>query len=645
LISLANVQADSLADSIKNQLKTVTDDSLKVDILNQLSFHEIITHPENSQKYNLEALDLSRQLEYKKGEAVALDLRGILYRNSGFYEDAVKNHLNALKINEAINNPQGVAVNYANLGLVYLDQKLYEKSIPYFRKAVREKLQLQDTVAAIFNLNDVTSAFIGLENYDSAMYYSRMSLDLAKSTGVRSEETQALFNIAKVHAYDHNFGLAMIELQNVIELAIEFENNYVLIKAYKLLSDIYRLKKDYELSIEYGQKSLQIAKQSQIKIDIHQALLSLSKTYAGMRDFENAFNYQKQYVSYLDSLYDSKSEQRSMLLTTKYESEARQKIMQAEFDAKIAQQRLIMIIAGAMIFAMAIIFLLIIRKNKLLQEAYSKLELANKDIALQKEEIEQQKEKIHIQADKLIHTNASKDQIFNIISHDLRGPIESLNSLLDLVTSNEISQNDFKTFSTHLQEKVRGLTYTLNNLLIWSRSQMKGLTVSPKQMDLYPMLENKIRLFSEMAREKDITLQLDADKGINAFADEDQVRMVLRNLINNAIKFTNNGGKIEIRVEESPENIFISVKDNGVGISEENQKKIFNSSKNFTTYGTSGEKGTGIGLMLCKEIIEKNGGDLEIRSREGEGSTFRFSLPKLFMEDSSLSEFSDNQKN
>jgi signal transduction histidine kinase len=251
----------------------------------------------------------------------------------------------------------------------------------------------------------------------------------------------------------------------------------------------------------------------------------------------------------------------------------------------------------------------------------------NEEILQQKEEINQQKDVLALQAKDLEQANQTKDKLFAILGHDLRSPIGSLEGVLNLLNMGVVSQEEFQSFVPQFHKNVKNMQQTLENLLQWSISQMQGINAVPSFVNMPALIEEKIGLFASVAQAKNITLSAQISKDLTVWADANHVRLLLRNLINNAIKFTPKDGKISLIADLQHDQIVVNVIDTGVGMSAEQVGKLFNKSQAFTTYGTSGEKGTGLGLQLCQEIVIKNGGTIWVESEQNKGSTFSFSLP------------------
>lgn len=224
--------------------------------------------------------------------------------------------------------------------------------------------------------------------------------------------------------------------------------------------------------------------------------------------------------------------------------------------------------------------------------------------------------------------NNLKDRLLSIISHDFRSPLNSLQGVLWLLQDQMISETELRTLANGLSERVKVISTFLDNLLNWAKSQMEGSKVQPSNWNLGGVILTKIKLFQTQAEQKNIKLIAQIPTNISVFADLNMIELVVRNLLSNAIKFSFQGGKIELKAEETQDNfVQISIRDNGVGIPADKIPELFGSEK-ISTLGTSNEPGTGLGLLLCKDFVEKNGGKIWLESVINQGTCFYFTVPK-----------------
>ncbi len=230
----------------------------------------------------------------------------------------------------------------------------------------------------------------------------------------------------------------------------------------------------------------------------------------------------------------------------------------------------------------------------------------------------------------LRNTNATKDKFFSIIAHDLRSPFSSLLSFSEFLIEDieTLEKEETKLFAEKIHEAAQSVFALLENLLQWSRIQSGKIPYNPSNFNINFKINQVIRLLANNAANKKITILNECPANSIVFADEDMLFSVIQNLLSNAIKFTNKEGTIVFRCMILEKEVKISITDNGVGVKEEDLKKLFRFDTNFTTYGTSDEKGSGLGLLLCHEMIEKNRGKITVESKIGEGTSFTFTLPK-----------------
>jgi len=227
--------------------------------------------------------------------------------------------------------------------------------------------------------------------------------------------------------------------------------------------------------------------------------------------------------------------------------------------------------------------------------------------------------------------NNRKNKLISIIGHDLRSPFTSITTLLDIIQNDwqHTFSDELKKYFELLNEKVETTYNLLESLLTWSRTHMDKVSYHPTNVMITPMIESTISLLSTQAEKKNITITFETSSATEIYADGDMIQTIIRNLISNAIKFTHPGGNIHIATKHVKNDTEISVKDTGVGISREDIDKIMHPNTSFTSYGTSGEKGTGLGLDICRDFAEKHGGKLWVTSTPGEGSTFFFNIPDM----------------
>ena len=238
-------------------------------------------------------------------------------------------------------------------------------------------------------------------------------------------------------------------------------------------------------------------------------------------------------------------------------------------------------------------------------------------------------EKLDKYAEELRLLNLHKDKLFSIIAHDLRSPFHPLLALSDMMNTEieTLSEDEIRKISAELNKLLKNQYALLENLLSWARMQSGKIEFLPVKLDLCELTENVFQLLHAVAVKKSIELVQGIKEAAFVLADRTMLQSVIQNLLTNAIKFTGTGGKVTVSINRLTEFYEIAITDTGVGISAENLNKLFNMETTFTSQGTANEKGTGLGLLICKEMVEKHGGTLRVESEAGKGSNFIFTIP------------------
>jgi signal transduction histidine kinase len=260
------------------------------------------------------------------------------------------------------------------------------------------------------------------------------------------------------------------------------------------------------------------------------------------------------------------------------------------------------------------------------------LVMANKELAYQNEEKEKRAEELFTankELKQLLQLNSDKNRFISILAHDLRSPFSGLLGLSEVLIEDirKLNTDEIEDIANNINKSAKSSFKLLENILSWARAKQGKIPFDPQILNFTNNCEDAIDVLNPIAKAKNITIDFSTGDHINVFADVDMFKAVLRNLVSNAIKFTNAGGTISITANQTDSNITISVSDNGIGIAPHNLLKLFEMAEVSTTKGTAEETGTGLGLLLCKEFVEKHGGKIWVESEVGKGSDFKFTLP------------------
>ena len=326
-----------------------------------------------------------------------------------------------------------------------------------------------------------------------------------------------------------------------------------------------------------------------------------------------------------DELYNSEKSGQIQEMQSLHELEAKEsKIELLEHENALKQQQVKnqrLFVAFLMVTVLFLILLIFVLTR--LRTIQNK---TNRNLESENQAIEQQRIAIQTQAENLQQLDHLKTKLFSVISHDLRGPISNLQALLDMFTQNLMTADEFIGLSGKLKENLNITQRTLENLLNWSLSQMGGIRTQQSTLDVNVCISEACALMQESAGRKSITLDIQAQEQIKVWADPNQLQVVLRNLLHNAIKFSSFNDRIVVKTFRLNDECHVSIRDTGIGMTAQEIETITGSHQYFSKSGTEQEKGTGLGLLLCKEFVTRNGGQISITSTLGEGTDVSFTL-------------------
>ncbi len=617
--SMCNAQQDD-ADSLEIIVKTIPSDTTKVWYLNKLV--TILREKDNNKAFLLgnEARDLALLLNYKRGLGHALENLGWIHYRKGDFSRAFELSAEALSIAEGYNDQSSVARCLNNIAAINFEQGQHDLAISNFKKAFAVSKLIGDGTSMSRSLNNIAFSFLGLKELDSARAYAEWGLKVSESFDKLYLVGFAFRTLGDVDLNEQKYESALEKFNKVVAIAEKLDNMFLKVSTFHRIGKTYFSLDKKDKALSYLLQNIELARKHQLRSELERSLKLVSEIYASQNELARAFGYQNQYLNVHDSLYQQRSSEQMALMQVKFDSEMKEaKIGLLTKDAQLKQeeinsQRMWMYFSIGSMSLMVILAFVLFYSNRLKKKANDELALKNKEIQLQ--------------AQQLRNLNISKDKLFSIISHDLRSPLASLRGLMEIMDIDGLSSEDFISTSKKLKRNLDFVQEDLDNLLFWAQSQLNGLQSNPVRLKLRPIVEDKIQLFDEIARQKEITIMNEIDSSLSVVADQNHISLVIRNLLANAIKFNRRGGLIMIREKSVGDEVEISVSDSGVGMNSSDLGKLFNAETHFTNPGTQQEKGAGIGLLLTKEFIEKSGGSIWATSQLGKGSTFTFRIKK-----------------
>lgn len=625
LTEFATAQVNT--DSLVRVTSGMKQDSARVN--NMLLIADLMMNsPAQALQFAEDALKISREINFNEGILNGLHKAGIiskilsdypksynyLYEELAMRESSEPNDkislgncFTALGETKRATREYSEALGFINRGLMLFDEIKYDKG----RNEALNRLAAVNFEAAINNSDNNNNSIKDSSALIKCINYAEQSLELSRKLNDKKLMESSLEILGAAYTNFRKFNKAREYLFKALESVKSDSMDYEISLIYVVIASSYFWDNKLDEAITYGIEAYKSAVKFGIKVYKLEAVRIIKEIYIRRGDYKESYNYLLQeYVLRQEMFNEDKASQIS-LIQTKYENE---KLEHIYAEKRVDLFRLILLLSLVLLIisftAMAYFY-----KHRSQKKVNTELSDLNRIVTEQK--------------NKLTELNFSKDRFFSIVAHDLRNPF---NSLLGF---SEVLHEEFGTLSE--EEKIEYIGYMrkasqnvyklIDNLLQWSRLQLGKIEFEPARFDLFDVAVHTSTLFKMNAQKKKIEIINEIKANSFVFADRNMINTVFRNLISNAIKFTNAGGKIILSCDKRENDIIVSVKDTGIGINPKDIEKLFRIDIHYSNKGTEDEEGTGLGLVICKEMIDKHGGRIWAESPESGGSCFNFSIP------------------
>lgn len=615
-------------ENLLNQLKAATSDSIKADLYNELCWNYRVEAPRLGFDYGEKALAIYVRQKNIVKQCNVLNKMGINKRNTGEYSKALDQFFRILKM--AIKPSCNLEIAYANNNIadIYSHLEKYDKAIEFADVALPLFQSEKNNIGIAYNYNLRGTIYQNQRNWEMAARYFKQSLELrllqkdeagAASSFINIGDTYLEMNRPDSALANYNKGITYYDRAGF--------TNYG--RGYISLGKYYAAKKAYPQAIRYLKEAIAKATLMKSPENILRANEALHRIYYQLKDYKKAYDIQAFTRTIDDTLRKSDYIKKitTFELNHAFEQQVKQKEIEdirknAQYESHLLKQKLFSVGLIVLLLGISILTFFIYRNYQFTRSTNRLLNEYN-------EEISRQKIAIQSQNDQLQELNATKDKFFNIIAHDLKNPFYGILGISEYIVSSypESTYEETVNMVKMVRDSSESAYNLLENLLEWSKAQTGRLNYDPENFLLLSLAEEIDQLVKNLSEQKQIVIQYNIDPKLALMADRNMIHTILRNLITNAIKFTDKGGNIEIIATSDEKGVQITVKDNGIGISEESKAKLFILSEKVSSRGTANEKGTGLGLLLCKEFVEKHGGTIWVESESGKGSSFSFYLP------------------
>lgn len=569
---------------------------------------------EKAKEIHYNNLEASKKIGNYKTTIDTYSAIGYIYSRINDYPSAYKICLEAIDFASKHNDYENVTMISLNIGAIFALLNDFENSLYYFK----ECLKYQELHGLTRNRGMVYAnmgySYLHLKKYDKGLDYLNKALKVFEKSHELQWKAFSYLTIGQIYLKQHklNEALNFLKKSEAVHTQIEDKKGDIDMKI--AFANTYLLLQEKTLALAYSEKAALLAKDNGYlkgMLGSSEILYKLSKKEG---EWENALMHLEHIRKISDSIATEKNRNTLLIDEAKFNYQKEKENIKVAAEKKILRQKQYFILSLIGLGIAILAAILIYRSNKRSRNLNIKL-------AKQTETLSKSQSNLNL-------INSNQEKLFSIVGHDLRGPIVSLKELVGLSLENSSGEGYFKRFAPKLKKDLDHIHFMLDNLLNWGQTQMRGATLNAENIDIKDEIDEILRLFQNNKKEKNITINNHVKNETKTFADLNHFIIIVRNIISNAIKFTRENGTIAINSIENNKEISITIVDNGIGMSTEVLDKLFNNSKYYSTFGTNNERGTGIGLLLCKEMIEKNNGSIKVESAVGKGSKFIINLPK-----------------
>ncbi|MFY8025611.1 MAG: tetratricopeptide repeat-containing sensor histidine kinase [Sediminibacterium sp.] len=600
-----------------------------VDSLNKEAFDAKRSDISKALNLLIIAQNTAKQIDYKKGQAVAYMYEGGIFQQQGFIKRALSDFYLSLDIFKRIKDTFNIAkVSQQIAGSLILESK-YDSASAIYKECLKvfSKYDKQEEVVNIKNSLGLIQLNKGKP--DSAVILFNQALNTSKLIKYDYGEKKALYHLGKLALEGKNLELATTFFYASMSIDRKLNDRYGLALNNLELANVAFKRGQLDSAFAMSKASYLFAKSISAHELIDQSVQQIILYYKKTNSLEKAMAWQdtailintlhrKKENEYAANFIDIIKNQQSLRLDWE------NSFLRAQ---RASDEQLFILTVGTFILIILAVLVVMVFINYQKQKHFSR-ELRAKNILIeaQIEEMGTLNKEISHQNRMLEADNKTKDKLLSIISHDLRNPLVNTKGILNLVNQEMVPEDQAKQLLLQLETQYMGTTSLLDNLLFWLKGQMSGKNLDRSVIIVYQLVKGLEDEHKMLFRRKNITFSNNLHPQMFINADKEMIRIVLRNLISNAIKFTPENGTIQVHATQTSTHAIICVEDSGIGMTQETIEKI-SAKQYYTTAGTSMEKGSGFGLMLCSDLINRHDGSLIIESLPNKGSKFIIQLP------------------
>jgi len=623
LISLFLKLSYAQEDFKKNTANLPAQVKLNIDSLNNISYDIYLASPDSAHKIASNALILSEKSNYAFGKGRGFLNLGVIYWSQSYYPISIF-YLKSAIANLPKNQPLYLSDAYKDLGRTYADLKDYKQALNDLDTSMHFAGNDIKRTAQVYS--ERAYIYYSQGNYDKELQLENYSLKLDKRIKNQQDIAVAYAYLSDIYFHKKEYKAALAYEDTSLTMSYKVHNRrlraYVYVDYALIDNDLGR----FDNAINYAKKAIALSDSIGVMAAETKAYEAIINSFELKNELKTALSYQRKCNAVSDSLNTVNKLKTITLVQNYYDLNSKINgitLMQANDRVNKAKIKSQNILIEALVFSLVILIVIV----SVTYYFYKQKQLLGDKLHLQHKALLDQKQLIEVQTVNLQTVNNLKDKLLAVIGHDLRGPIANLTSIAEMFESGYLTEKEVHHLMKNINPVVKGAELTLSNLVDWAGSQIRGQHIHTSNVDIFLLGVEMEQTFAHALQTKNIEFINQAYAGQDVMADENHLKVILRNLISNAIKFTDEKGNIKLSTTIENNELTISIEDTGQGMTQDEMEKLFYLNTHFSYSGTSGEKGTGIGLLLCKELVELNGSKLKVKSAVGKGSIFYFNLP------------------
>ncbi|QKG80593.1 tetratricopeptide repeat-containing sensor histidine kinase [Tenuifilum thalassicum] len=620
-------------------LNKIDDTKLIAKVLNAIGVvHYQLGHDTLSIEAYNKSLELSHKIEDIRSIADILNNMGVLYMRIGDYPRAIDAYMKCLYYDKLLKNTSGIISSLNNIGMIYQNMNEYPKALSYYKKAI--KLARDNSEEALMGsiLNNLSLSYYYTNKLDSCIHYAKLSNKYFSGAGQNNQMQVNYTNLGLAYESKNMLDSALFYFHKAHILSLNQNNPYLIFNSYINLSNIYiKLGKtqDAFAAIKNSQNYLSSLNDNSLKSKL---FLTYANLYSSTGNYKKATQYLYNLISFQDSLIRLEKLDKLNKVVSEYESERKkQQIALLSLDKKFDEIKLketrfkLYLVVGISAFVLLLLSIILAlyislkRKNRILSERKQLIEKQNKILEQNNHELNTLNRLLSESQQELYTSNKTKDTLLGILGHDLKSPIQQLSILLDNIDIKNPNKNTSELFQ-QVAISIKSLTMLINNLLTWAQYQHDKLKLSPEVVDVGELINFNIELFKNHLTQKGISIISEIDDNLTVETDKNMLDFIIRNLLNNSIKFSYTNSIVNIDGYNLATCIEIKIQDHGIGMTE-NEIKSLHKGLITRRKGTTNEKGTGLGLKMCFIFAKLMGAEIKVESQPNQGSTFTIRIP------------------